>query len=108
MIAELLEIKKEYNDLIDKRIDELELPEPEKTLKTSNFMQLEKRLNLKSLNLKKKLNILATGECDLCPECRSIYPANYKKYYEGEAFEFSTYSPIQICQDHAGKEEIKI
>jgi len=94
LLEEMKQNAAAYHLLIEKRIEELTLPEDQKTLKTNDFVKQEKIINEKSRILKEKLGISARTEAMLCNECNEIYSFKYKKNKVVQARE------LYHCKNH--------
>lgn len=65
VIEEIFKVKREYNELVDRRIEgKIELEE---------FLEKERELNNLGIDLRRFIFAQTSGECVMCRECYSFF-----------------------------------
>ena len=99
-LSEIISIKKKYNDLIERRIEDCKLPPELRSMTLTKFLHEEKRLN--NLGIKARyaigINPLA-GEGVLCRECVKLFP--------GVFFKDKSRESVEKCSEHVNVRAIK-
>lgn len=93
IFMELLDVRREYGALIDRRIRWLAKGEVSED-KNSKFVMEENMLDRTGQDLRKRLGIKVIGEAMLCRECRELFPYNYVRDRNNMDF--------KGCMDHEG------
>lgn len=98
-------LKDEYNALIDKRMEDMSLPERDRSISTKRFMKLEYDLNYRSTQEKIRCGILAKRMVSFCKECFNTWELQTrdkkdtkhkgKTHYKNREIDFDK------CSDHA-------
>lgn len=100
-------MKQQYSELIEYRMQELELPEEEKNMKTDEFERAERYLCDKISDEKLRLGINdKAGEGVLCCECLNIFvtPKQRKSYRKRSGNVYHSF--YGWCKDHKGIEPV--
>ena len=116
LLERLKEIKRDYNTLLDLRVEEFDKPDELKTMPTAQFMADERRLVKESIKVRRGLGMPPQSQALLCVECWGIFACfKNKMWFQSNlggrymtirsGFLFDT--GYMNCTEHKGEINIK-